>query len=621
MYIKPKNINIPSSPDPKFYPSNVVLLDGGLNLVDKEYKISDSQTSNCRNVWFKDGELGKRYGQDYLLSSEAVETPHFASYKVPYMGNVIKHCGTKLYKQNPTTGALTAIYSGLSAVKGSFFKQNGILFYMQANLFIKWDGTTASVVVPYIPTVIINRTPTGGGNTNENYNRIGKSFKNSFNGNGSATAYALTDSGLDATTVTCTVGGVAKVEGTDFTVNRTTGIVTFTIAPASGTNNVIITAHKTDATAINSILNCSISTTFGGQNDNRTFVGGNGSGYYFWTGISSVGVDPTYWAYNNYNIIGLADENIIAFGKHYDTLCIHKSSGEIYGVTYSFNGTVGVFNSFPISDKMGCDCTDSIQTINSNSVWLSTRYGVCTMVGTTVGSQRNVFPISRNVNPRLLAESNLVNATSADYNGKYWLCINDKVYLWDYFISPYVDTGNPDESARRLSWWYFDNINAGNFIIVDPQTFFYVKRDTGKTIKFHTTYDPNQFYDFGNGISALYRFPARQMGDGIYEFTVDKGFIGVRGDLKTSFTVTYFSNDDFNGDPSTETIDVGSFMWNNFSWDNFTWSVMGPVYSAVLIPGAKGVTWFGAEFFNNQKGRDMNISAISFKYKITKLVK
>ena len=70
---------------------------------------------------------------------------------------------------------------------------------------------------------------------------------------------------LDATTVTVTVNGVAKVEGVDFTVNRTTGVVTFSVAPASGTNNVIITAYKTDQADIDSILNCLSVQAFGGR--------------------------------------------------------------------------------------------------------------------------------------------------------------------------------------------------------------------------------------------------------------------------------------------------------------------------------------------------------------------
>jgi hypothetical protein len=300
-------------------------------------------------------------------------------------------------------------------------------------------------------------------------------------------------------------------------------------------------------------------------------------------------------------------------------LCIFKDR-EIYGTTYTWNGTTGVFNTFPINSQVGCDCPDSIQNINNYLVWLTTYAGVYTMVGTAVQNQRKVFNISRNINPRLLAETTLKTASSVDFDGKYWLCVGDKVYLWDYFISPYVDTGNPDESARILSWWYFDTINAGSWVI-DGLQLYYVNRTTGKTVKFHQTYDLDQFYDFGLGISALYRYPLRDMGGGEWEFNVTAGTVSVRGDILSSYLVTYFTSDDPYGDPSTESIDVGTFTLENFALDKYIVSVMYPRYEIVLMPGAKNVRLFGAEISNDEAGIDMSLSSVMWKYKPTKKYK
>jgi hypothetical protein len=186
-------------------------------------------------------------------------------------------------------------------------------------------------------------------------------------------------------------------------------------------------------------------------------------------------------------------------------------------------------------------------------------------------------------------------------------------------LSPYSDTGNPEQSAKILSWWYFDNINAGTFIVDD--TLIYVNRATGLTVKFHKAYDSTQFYDFGLKISATYRYPLRLIGNGIYEFSVLRGFVTVRGDIKSSFTVQYFTSDDPTGDSATESIDVGSFKWDNFKWDSFTWGVMGPLFNYVLSPYEKNIRYFGCEFTNNNPGCDMNISAIEWSYKIERLIK
>lgn len=618
-FIAPRSLPQPQIPKLNFWPDKNYPLNGGLNLADLEFELSESQTSKVVNMWYLNGELDKRWGQDYLLSAEAPELVCYSTYKYLYKGFIIKHTGTKLYKQDPVTGILTQIFTGLNAAESKLFKYNGNIYLKQVGKYVQWDGVTASNVVPYIPTVIINRTPTGGGNANEGYNRLGAGFRNSFNGTGAATIYTLTDSGLDATTITCTVGGVAKVEGVDFTVVRATGVVTFSVAPALGTNNVVITAYKTVTADINSILNCLAVKAFGGQNDNRLFFGNNGTGYYYWTGISSVGVDPTYFPLNNYNIVGLTDENITAFAKQNNSLMILKPR-EIYGVDYSFNGTTGVFDSYPVHDSMGCDCPDTVQMVNNNTVFLSTEFGVCVIQSTNVGNQRNVYAISRNIDARLLFESNLTLASSIEFDGKYWLVVNDKAYVWDYFTAPYYESSDPDASAKRLSWWYFTGINAKSFVIEGDQL-FYGDRTSGKTIKFITDYGLTQYSDFGLGYASVYRYPYRMIGNGLYEFTVKRGTIGVRGDRKTEYNVTYFTNDDILGELETDPIKVGSFAWDTFTWDTFTWGVMGPYYPWPLVPSLKNIQYFAVEFSNNISGKAMIISSIKWQYSIGRLIK
>ena len=615
----PKNIKPPKMPQLKVHPTKEYKLNGGLDLADTEFQLTEDKTSNCLNVWYLNGELDKRWGQDYILETETVEAVGHSTHKYLYKDFIIKHCGTKLYKQDPSTGVNTEIYTGLNDATSQIFKYNSNIYLKQRGNYIQWDGTTASAVVPYIPVVILNRTPSGGGDLNEGYNRLGAGFTNSFNGDTTA-VYTLTDTDLDATLVTATVGGVAKVETVDFTVNRTTGVVTFTSGnPPNGTNNVLITAYKTDSDDIDSILDCLAVTPFGGQNDNRLFFGNNGTGYYYWTGISAVGVDPSYFPIDNYNIVGLDDENITGFGRQQNSLLVIKER-EIYGVDYSFDGTTGVFNSYPISNVFGCDCPNTIRTVNNNSVFMSTEFGVCVVQSTNVGNQRNVFPISRNIDTRLLTESNLTSASALEYDGKYWLVVNDKAYVWDYFIAPYYDTGNPDDNAKRLSWWYFDNINASSFT-VDGDDVYYILRDTGVTVKFITEYDNTQYYDFGSGYSALYRYPYRLLGGGLYEFTVVYGNIGVRGNMVTQYDVTYFTNDDILGEVEVDPIDVGSFGWDTFTWDLFTWSVIGPLISWALRPTLKNIQYFAVEFSNSTGGVSMNIQSMKWTYRLGKMIK
>lgn len=62
-----------------------------------------------------------------------------------------------------------------------------------------------------------------------------------FNGDGSTVDFTLTPVVGSARNVrSVTVGGTSKALGTDYTVNYNTGVVTFTSAPVSGTDNVDI---------------------------------------------------------------------------------------------------------------------------------------------------------------------------------------------------------------------------------------------------------------------------------------------------------------------------------------------------------------------------------------------
>lgn len=92
MYIVPKSITAAKSPTIKFTPSNT--LDGGLDLVEKEWRIGANKTGKALNMIYRDGELSKRFGQDLLnyIGSQ----PIISSYKFLFKDKIIVHYGDKL---------------------------------------------------------------------------------------------------------------------------------------------------------------------------------------------------------------------------------------------------------------------------------------------------------------------------------------------------------------------------------------------------------------------------------------------------------------------------------------------------------------------------------------------
>ena len=168
---------------------------------------------------------------------------------------------------------------------------------------------------------------------------------------------------------------------------------------------------------------------------------------------------------------------------------------------------------------MGCDCPYSIQYLDNKLTWLSTVYGACTLVSTLIEGERNVQVISRNINggfrsPGLLQETDLPKARTVNFDGKYWVAINGKVYLWDYTTSPYKYSGNPDFDAQSLAWFLFDNFKVNDWV-VDDKDLFHARGDrlVGLTPKFN---------DFGDPINSYYQTPFMQFGLFDYLKTVKK---------------------------------------------------------------------------------------------------
>ena len=107
---------------------------------------------------------------------------------------------------------------------------------------------------PYIPTIIYGSTPDGLDFTKyESINLLSDKRKAQFLGDGTSTTYKLPEQELDA--IYCKVKSLQAdgtynelTLGTDFTINGTTGVVTFTTAPSQtpidGKDNIVIEYKK-----------------------------------------------------------------------------------------------------------------------------------------------------------------------------------------------------------------------------------------------------------------------------------------------------------------------------------------------------------------------------------------
>ena len=133
---------------------------------------------------------------------------------------------------------------------------------------LQYDGTTVSVVVPHIPTVLVNCIPAeaGSGNVLDDYNFIGNSWNQSYSYTDTATTVFYLAKNADSVKV--------FVYGTETTLFTFDGVnkVTMAVAPGSGTNHVMIQGTKAGLMDPANILNCKYNALYGGENrQSRTF--------------------------------------------------------------------------------------------------------------------------------------------------------------------------------------------------------------------------------------------------------------------------------------------------------------------------------------------------------------
>ncbi len=424
---------------------------------------------------------------------------------------------------------------------------------------------------------------------------------------------------LDAAAVIAWINGVQKTEGVDFTVNRTTGIVTFTAAPASGTNTLVIQAEKTQAGFADRIKKCIYVELYGGgSNDTRLFIAGNEDykNVYRYSGLTgNTAYDFKYFPENSFNRIGSDAKLITGFSKYYGKLIAFKED-QIFSISYSYTNGTSTFPVQSLNSKMGCNMPGSIQIIGDAPVFAHSQYGVYTIVSTLLENEKNVKTLSANIEgstfrPGLLdeTEEDLKNCSSVDADGKYWLCVGSKVWVWDYKLSPYPN-GLTDDS---LKWFPYDNINANCFLVIEREL-YYGDRSTGRLVKFIDNYN-----DLSQPINAYMVTKSFNFDLPDWEKTVPELWIVTRSGTNTTLEITYY--DDYNVTSDPVTVKSASFSAASLNLANFSVAVYRFPITVKRKPKLKKIRNVQFKIANNELNRNLSIMSMVISFEPEQKVK
>lgn len=512
------SFSIPRSPAKQVYEASSFL---GADFTSESSTVDDTKSPNVENmIRSVPGKIRKRMGYQKLFDYKA---PIYGVHHLSTTDVWIVHAGTKLYNLRAPKGGdwrdhlnndvvdenqdnivllngdveETAIYSNMAAHRSVSFQLNQKLVILDGTKARVYDGDTVRTIeeIAYIPTLTIAKNYNGGGKDYEPLNLLQPAFKEQFfvrSDQGNVRDFQLTFGGLDATPVKAwllNANGewIEKYEGTHFSVNRTSGIITFTnapgVSPVTGEDNVKIQAYRTVAGYADRINHCTIGAMFGvnGAND-RLFVSGNpdqgekdGKLYtYINCDWFSQQYDPTYFADTWYSKLGSDTSAIMGYSIINNYLAAHKDFNELSQSILIREGDLvddePVFKLINTLQGAGAISKYAFSYLATEPVFL-TRLGVYAVTAQDITGEKYAQDRSYYLEGKLLKEENLENAFAYTWKDYYILGINDHLYVLDGLQPMHTDKSRP-YATRQYAGFYFTNIPASCFFEINAELYF-----------------------------------------------------------------------------------------------------------------------------------------------------
>ena len=504
---------------------------------------------NEREVRFNNFKIGLNYikdiwyeeGQDYIPADSDIPTDlrvngcHFRREDT----HPLYHIGTNLVQNGVVK------YTEMANNISHSWQFDDKLFIMDGKKFLIYDGNTVAPVEndAYIPTVSINRDPIwarggGGGVEYEAFNLLQPKWTETFvvtESTKTSTQFPLTFGDLDNTPVQAWIMDangewVEKYQGTDFSVDRTNGVITFNTAPGlsplNGEDSVKITASRADYFQEQGypdrINKCTFGTRFGvnGAFD-RLFVSGNpdfpnGDWY-------SEQWDLTYFPDSSYALLGSSKSAVVGYSIVSNYLAAHKDELEE-------DLSIIVREGDLITDKDGIDrpsfriintlqgagaiANNSFSYLCTEPLFL-TRSGLYAVTAQDITGEKYAQSRSFYLNGKLTKEKfeDLQKSFAVIFNDMYILCVNERVnpevpsdytcksrlYILDGLQPMRTDKSEP-YSTRQYAAFYceMENINC----MWERENRLYFGTVTGKICRFYN--DKDSIYSYNDGGQPIY---------------------------------------------------------------------------------------------------------------------
>lgn len=423
------------------------------------------------------------------------------------------HAGGTLYRWDGGTGFERLGDMADNRSRGFVFDKK--LYLLDGERFRVYDGETLAAVADnaHVPTIIINRNPTGGGQAYEALNLLSRTWEESFLGTADAKDYQLTTTELAADEVTAQVLNsdgewVDKVEGTDFTVDRTKGLVKFNAepgeSPVNGQDNVKIRAAKDREGYLDKINRCTVFSVFGvGGAPDRVFLSGNpdekGVDWY------SEFEDPTFFPDTAYTRLSRDGSSIVGYavlGNALAAFLDNSTDGRNVivrtgGLDESGNPMFRINNTLIGENAVA---PDSFVPSNREPLFLTEKgvYAITAeeLTGEKISQERSYY-----IGSAIQEAQHKVDAIGIVYRDFYVLALDGTLYLMDLQQKTYEK--NSPYSSFQYECYYWPELPVTALWVEGEALCF--GTEEGKLCRFATNVDnPGNYNDDGKAIDAYW---------------------------------------------------------------------------------------------------------------------
>lgn len=439
------------------------------------------------------------------------------------------HVGEDMYLNAPGSRDFKKVLTGANRHISKSWQLNNNSYIIDGKniyYFSIEDGETVEPIDQnnaYIPLVTFAKSPSGGGTSQYALNMLQPGFYEQFIGESGVTEYQLSFSGLDETPCKAWIldnngNWNPKVEGTDFTVNRGTGKVTFTTAPGetpvTGEDSVRILAYRTIDDYRDRVTKCTVGVLFGvaGASD-RIFLSGNPD-HPNWDFYSQQ-YDPTYFPDLGYSVLGSEQSRIMGYAIVNNYLTTFKDGFETAQSVFVREGDLlktgeeeketsePVFKLINTLQGEGVLAPYTFGYLQTEPLFL-TKAGIYAITEQDITGEKYTQNRSFYLDGTLRKEPNLEDAIATVYDNQYILAVNNQLFVLDGLQATRTDKSEP-YATRQYAGFYCTNVPA-TYIWSDDALCFGTA--DGRVCRFYTDEkSPDSYNDDGKAIYACWETP------------------------------------------------------------------------------------------------------------------